>query len=392
MRKHQLKGLRLAENVFQLVVPDLSSTFPPLVSSDDPLHVLPSQPTALLGREKQVAEVAALLEEGTRLLTLTGPGGTGKTRVAVAVAERLVDRFEYGVAFVELAPIADPNFVLPTIGQTLGLRNAGGRPPLDSLKDHLRGKQLLLVLDNFEHVQGAAPSIADLLVGTTDVSIVVTSRVPLHLAWEREIPVPPLDLPKAAGSLPVSDAVTSPAVELFAQRARNVRPDFEIVDENAATVVEICRRVDGLPLAIELAAARLRVLSVDEILSRLEHRLSLLVDGARDLPNRQRTLRDTIGWSYNLLDETAMRLFRRLSIFAGGCKLDTIVAVCNAANDLDDDMLRPLSSLVDASLVRRDDDVVGERNLSIGLRHGSREITDVPPLTRSECRSSGGAG
>ena len=359
--ERRLKDLIRPERAFELVTADLPSDFPPLRTLDARRHNLPVQATPLIGREREVTSARErLLTPGVRQLTLTGPGGTGKTRLGLQVAAEAVDRFEDGVFFVALAPIGDPALVAPTIAETLGVRDAGGRPLRESLEDYLQDKQLLLVLDNFEQVLGAAPLVAELLARAPELKILVTSRAVLHLRGEHEFPVPPLALPDP-GSLPSVGAMSQyAAVALFIERAAAVNPDFAVTNENAPAVAEICHRLDGLPLAIELAAARIRLLPPAAMLARLGRRLPFLTGGARDLPARQQTLRGTIEWSYDLLDEGERRLFRWLAPFVGGCTLEAVETVCNALGDLQVDVLDGVASLVDKSLVRQDQGTGGE--------------------------------
>ena len=327
--EHRLKDLPRPERVFQLVIPSLPAEFPPLRSLGARPNNLPLQRSPLIGREREVAEVERLLlREDVGLLTLTGPGGTGKTRLALQVAAEVLDRFEDGVFFVALAPLADPGLVGSAIAQALGVRESGERPLLDSLKDYLREKRLLLVLDNFEHLLAAAPVVSELLGANPGLKVLVTSRAVLHLYGEHDYPVPPLALP-ARQPLPPLEALTQyETVRLFIERARAAKPDFAVTNANAPAVAEICHRLDGLPLAIELAAARVRLLPPEALLRRLDHRLPLLVGGPRDLPARQQTLRGAIAWSYDLLDESERALFRQLAVFVGGCTLEAAEAVC----------------------------------------------------------------
>ena len=254
---------------------------------------------------------------------MTGPGGTGKTRLAVQVALETADQFADGVCFVALAPISDPRLVAATVAQTLGLQETPGTESMTAvLQNFLRDRHLLLLLDNFEQVVEAAPVVADLQQACHALKIIVTSRAPLHLRGEREFPVTPLALPVHGATLPREQLSQYAAVALFIQRAIAVKPDFMVTNENAPAVAEICHRLDGLPLAIELAAARIKLLTPQAMLSRLERRLPLLTGGARDLPERQQTLRHAIDWSYNLLDDQAKRLFRRLAVFASGWTLE----------------------------------------------------------------------
>jgi predicted ATPase/Tfp pilus assembly protein PilF/predicted Ser/Thr protein kinase len=313
---------------------------------------LPIQLTSFIGREREISEVKRLLAT-SRLLTLTGPGGTGKTRLALQATVSLRMGFEHDAFFVALAPVNDPKLVASTIAQTLGVGEVGGQPPLESLKQYLRDKQMLLLLDNFEQIVAAATVVTELLTACPKLKILVTSRASLHVSGEQEFPVPPLSLPdlKALPSLEVLSQ--SEAVALFVQRAQAVKPDFALNNENASSVAEICIRLDGLPLAVELAAARIKLLTPQTMLPRLKSRLKLLTEGPRDLPARQQTLRGAIEWSYALLDEDEKKLLRRLSVFAGGCTLEAAEAVCNTTTDLNVEILDGMASLVDKSLLRQ---------------------------------------
>ena len=289
---------------------------------------LPAPVSSFVGRERQLDEVERLLRAG-RLVTLTGAGGCGKTRLALEVAARLRGAFRHGVAFVPLAPLDDPSFVAPAVARALGIRESPGRPYREAVALAVRGRALLLVLDNLEHLLDAAPTVAEWLAACPGLKVLATSRERLRLQGEQVYPVPPLALPDPADA----DPVGSEAVRLFVERARAVEPAFALTDENATAVGEICRRLDGLPLAIELAAARIGLLPPPAMLARLERRLPLPTDGPRDLPARQRTLRDTIAWSYDLLDEEDRALFRRLAVFAGGWTLEAAEAVCGDPDD-----------------------------------------------------------
>jgi predicted ATPase/DNA-binding CsgD family transcriptional regulator len=318
---------------------------------------LPATPLPLIGREQQLMHARdLLLRPQVRVLTLTGPAGTGKTRLGLAVAAELVEAFADGVCFVDLGPIGEPRFVLSTIASALALRDGGGEPLGVTLRDALRDRVLLLVLDNFEQVLAAAPDVSKLLASGPGLKALVTSRERLHLYGEQELVVPPLELPSPQ-RLPSMDALIGvPAVALFLQRAQSVAPDFQLTEANKQAVAEVCVRLDGLPLALELAAARSKLLSPEALLARLEHRLELLTHGPRDVPARQQTLRAAMDWSHDLLRSDERLLFRRLAVFVGGWTLDAAEAVAGDGAPV----LETLASLVDQSLVRRLDDTTGE--------------------------------
>jgi predicted ATPase/class 3 adenylate cyclase len=331
--EHRLKDLPQPERLFQLLITDLPQEFPPprtLTSA-----TLPTEPTPLVGRERELAQVFALLcREDVRLVTLTGPGGAGKTRLAVHVAADALENFPGGAFFVELAPLIDPSLVVPTLARTLGVPETGRRPLREALGDYLAERQVLLVLDNFEHVLPAATTVGALIATAPRLKVLVTSRSPLHLAAEHEYAVPPLE--------------PAEAVALFTSRAGMVKATFELDHESRGAVEEICGRLDGLPLAVELAAARMKHLSPQALRGRLGHRLQLLTRGPKDVPQRQQTLRATIDWSYDLLDDEEQALFARLAVFAGGCTLEAAEHVCTANLDA-------LASLVDSSLLREEE-------------------------------------
>jgi len=353
--EHRLKDLQGPQRLFQLVIKDLPADFPALKTHDAHPNNLPIQPTPFIGREQELTVVRDLLgREKVRLLTLTGPGGTGKTRLGLQVAAELSERFVNGVFFVDLAPISDPDLVLSTIAQTLGIREVAGQSLLERLSEELQPKQVLLLLDNFEQVVSAALVVADLLIACPQLKVLVTSRMVLHVRAEYEFAVPPLALPDPQHLRDLAALSQSEAVALFLQRAQAVQPDFQMTTANAPAVAEICVRLDGLPLAIELAAARIKLLPPPALLARLAHRLQVLTSGARDVPVRQQTLRNTIAWSYHLLDAQEQRLFRQLSVFVGGCTLETAEAVCAVLSDGDGagPVLDGVASLIDKSLLQ----------------------------------------
>jgi predicted ATPase len=313
---------------------------------------LPLQITSFVGRTAEVAAVIDRLKTA-RLLTLTGPGGTGKTRLALHVASEALLDFAHGAFFVDLSATTDPLLVPAAVATALGVREDPARPLLDSVRDHLLDKAVLLLLDNFEQILPAAAVIDDLLKAAPKIKALVTSRRRLRLYGEMEYPVPPLSLPVAGSQLDVTTLSQVEAVALFIERALAVHPGFRITEDNAAAVAACCVRLDGLPLAIELVASRAGLLSPKELLERLEKRLSLSTAGASNLPDRQRTLRGTLEWSYDLLEAPEQGLLARLSVFAGGATVEAAEAVANPAGELGVDSLETLASLVDNSLLRR---------------------------------------
>jgi len=349
--EHRLKDLSMPERLFQLLGDGLRADFPALRTLSARPNNLPVQLTSFVGREELDEARRAL--GGTRLLTLSGPGGTGKTRLALQLAAESSDDFPDGVYFVPLDAVTDPSLVASSIAAALGLPAAAGSPE-QRVAEFLAGKRVLLVLDNFEQIVAAAPYVGQLLREVPDLKVVVTSRILLRVYGETDYPVPPLGLPAAddRGPWTAERAAHFEAVRLFVERAVAAQPSFALTDGNAGAIVDIVRRLDGLPLAIELAAARVRILSVEAIAARVDQRLRLLTGGARDLPERQQTLRGAIDWSYDLLEEPDRLLFDRFSVFAGGAFLTQAEPVCGPPPELGTDILDGLSSLADKSLVR----------------------------------------
>jgi predicted ATPase len=324
---------------------------------------LPVQRTAFIGREHEATALRQLLSRvDVQLVTLTGQGGIGKTRLALQVAAEASAEFPGGVCFVPLSAVSDPGLILSTIGQALGVRETGNQSPPESLKEYMSGlgQPMLLLLDNFEHLLSVAPMITQLLTTGPKLKVVVTSQAPLHVYGEHEFPVPPLALPDLKSIPPLEMLSRLPAVALFVERAQAIKREFALTRENAAAVAAICTRLDGLPLAIELAAARIKLLSPSAMLARLESRLNLLTGGARDLPTRQQTLRSTVDWSYGLLNAAEQTLFRRLSVFTGGCTLEGAEAVCDTKGNLGLDVLDGMASMVDKSLAQHVEQVNAE--------------------------------
>jgi non-specific serine/threonine protein kinase len=323
----------------------------PAVSGGEVPGGLPQPRTSFVGRENELTEARRLLDDN-RLLTLTGPGGSGKTRLSIALVARAIGDFPNGVHFVPLAAVGDPSLVPVSIAQGIGLQDSRGGSLLDHLSGYLGDRKLLLVLDNFEHVLPAAEFVQELLARSPQLRILVTSRSPLHLSGEQEFPVPAMSLPRVAPAQSLASVAACESTQLFAARAAALVPGFGIDQQNAGVIAGIVQRLDGLPLAIELAAARVKLLTPEAILARLDDSLGLLVSDVRDAPNRQRTLRATIAWSYDLLSEPARRLLAASSVFRGGMSLQAVEAICAQALDLGVPVLDALQELVDLSLLR----------------------------------------
>jgi predicted ATPase/class 3 adenylate cyclase len=344
--EHRLKDLLQPEHLFQLVVDGLPSRFPALKTLGNRPTNLPTQPNPLVGRELELREIAQLLRaEDIRLLTLTGTGGAGKTRLALQAGAELLEHFRSGVFFVSLAPVAEEDLLVSTIARVLAVRETAGEDLEATLSTYLADKQMLLVLDNFEQIAGAAPTVAQLLAAAPDLCVIVTSRERLRISAEHVYEVP---------ALPESDAIA-----LFVARAQGAAPGFMLSDDNRECVAALCQRLEGLPLSVELAAARSAVLSPRALLERLDERLMILTGGARDAADRHRTLRQTIEWSYDLLDASEQNLFRSLAVFVDGCRLDAAESICLTSGDFS--VVDGLQSLVDKSLVRQRSDPDGER-------------------------------
>ncbi len=344
---HGLKDLSEPEPIHQLDVGGLPTDFPPLRTIDLAAGNLPIQLTSFVGRSTELAEAKDFLDR-SRLITLTGPGGTGKTRLATQLAAEVAAGFADGAFFVPLESITDADLVPPAILESLGLvTTASGVDPADHLAGYLADKEMLVVLDNLEQIQGAASDVSMLLAAAPDIKIIVTSRAPLHVSGEQDYPVPPLSIPDPLST--TEDVARYEGVELFTERALSVRPDLELSDDKLATIAKLTARLDGLPLAIELAASRVNVLTPDAILDRLSNRL--LANPAPDLPERQQTIANTIGWSYDLLEEPVRRLFENCSVFIGGATLDFVERIAAPSHQLDMDVLDGITALIDHSLL-----------------------------------------
>ena len=350
---HRLKDLARPERLYQLVVAGVPDVFPALRTLDAVPNNLPTQLTSFVGRDADVEEAKGLLRT-SRLLTLTGPGGIGKTRLSLQVAADVASGFADGAYFVALSAVTDPDLIPSVIAQSIGLPISGNRQPVDVVQEHLREKRVLLVLDNLEQLLPAAgPLVSDLLHHASDLKIVATTRAPLHIYGEQELAVQPLRLPDLRGATSAAALSQYEAVKLFIERAVAAKHDFRVTNENAPAIAGICEHVDGLPLAIELAAARVKLFSPQALLTRLQTSTSILGGGPRDLPGRQQTLRGAIAWSHDLLDGPHKRLFARFSVFARGANLGQAEAVCGRQTELGIDVLTGLDELGDQSLLRR---------------------------------------
>ena len=367
--EHRLKDLLAPERLAQVVAVDLPSEFPPLHSIDARPNNLPTQLTSFVGRRDELEEALRLLR-GSRLLTLTGPGGIGKTRLSLQIAAAAADDFPDGVWFVPLEPVRERELVAPTIARTIGVTDKANRPVVDGIAEALGDGQVLFVLDNFEQVIDAASVLPEMLARSPGLRILVSSRTALRVYGEQEFAVPGLPAPPDPSRLPELERLNLPAelrtvtaatlegfelAQLFVARARSVRPAFELTDANAPAIGRITARLHGMPLAIELAAARVKLLSPEQIVARLEDHLALLTSGSRDLPERQQTLRGAIAWSYDLLEPGTRRLLNRLAVFVGGCELDVADRVCGPASEVGIDVLDGVAMLVDQSLLRVED-------------------------------------
>jgi predicted ATPase/class 3 adenylate cyclase len=353
--EHRLKGLDLSERLYQLTIVGLRSDFPILHTADVGAAHVPPRMTSFVGRRADLDALHRLLKEN-RLITLVGSGGTGKTSLAIELAREVAADFSDGAWFVDLAPLSDPALVGPTVARSLGLSERAEQSLVELLQTYLEPRETLLVLDNFEHLLAASGIVEDLLAKAPGLKVLVTSRRILNLYGEQEFLVPPLTVPDPATSADLDQLAGYDAVMLFLQRARAAKPTFSITSENALTVTRICFRLDGLPLAVELAASLIRLLEPSEILARLEQRFPVFTTGASNVPARQRTLNATIDWSYELLPPTEQRLFVRLAVFLGGCTIEAADAVCNPGGELGVDTFDGIASLLGQSLVRQKSD------------------------------------
>src|SRR5438552_157171 len=385
--KHRLKDILQPEHLYDLVIDGLPAEFPAPRTLDTRPNNLPLQLTSFVGREDQIGEIHRLLGQA-RLLTLTGAEGTGKTRLALQGAAETVRDYTDGAFFVDLSPVTDPDLVSAVIARALGVAEVAGVPILETLKTHLQDKELLLVVDNFEQLAAAGGVVEELVSTAPKLKVLITSRVVLSVRGEHEYLVPPLAPPDPKSIADLETLSRSEAVRLFTERALAVQPRFRLTNENAQAVAEITARLDGLPLAIELAATRVKVLTPQQILPRLQRSLSLLVSGGRTLPERQRTLRGAIAWSYDLLEEPEQSLFRRLSVFSGGWTLEAAEAVAEPER-LELEAVEGLSALVDKSLVRPIDPADGFPRfamLETIRQFGQEELLTVDELDRTRRR------
>jgi predicted ATPase/class 3 adenylate cyclase len=394
--EHRLKDLLAPERLSQVVAPGLPEEFPPPRSLDTRPNNLPTQLTSFVGRHDELEEALRLLR-GTRLLTLTGPGGIGKTRLSLQIAAAAADDFPDGVWFVPLEPVRERELVAPTIARVIGVTDKANRPVLDGIAEALGSGRVLFVLDNFEQAIDAAPIIPEMLARSAGLRILVSSRTALRVSGEQEFPVPGLPTPPDPSRIPELERLNLPAelrtvrastlegfesAQLFVARARSVRPGFELTDANAPAVARITARLHGMPLAIELAAARIKLLSPEQIVDRLEGHLALLTSGSRDLPERQQTLRGAIAWSYDLLDPGTRRLLNRLAVFVGGCELELADRVCGPASELGVDVLDGVGTLIDQSLLRVSEADDAQRYL---MFDAIREYASEMLTTSGEC-------
>jgi predicted ATPase/class 3 adenylate cyclase len=356
--EHQLKDLIQPEHIYQVNSPDLPCEFPALRALDVRLNNLPTQLTPFIGREHEILSLVELIHNpDVRLVTLTGAGGTGKTRLSLQVASAVFDYFPDGVYFVPLAETSEPDLTVSKIAQVLDVREGNGRYLIDTLKDYLGNKTLLLILDNFEQLAGAASLTTDLLVAAPKLKLLISSRIVLRVRGEHEFPVLPLEVPDPS-NLPALDQLQqNESIQLFIQRARAANPNFVLTREQAPAVAAICQSLEGLPLAIELAAARIKILPPQAMLAKLGNRLSFLTGGGRDLPARQQALRNTLDWSHSLLGSQEKTLFARLGIFAGGFSLEAAESICNLDGTLD--VMSGVEILLNNSLLRQEEDANG---------------------------------
>ena len=379
---HRLKDLFRPEQIFQVNAPDLPAEFAPLKTLDTQLTNLPAQSTLFIGREREVTDVKdLLLRDDVRLVTLTGPGGTGKTRLSLHVAGELLDQFRDGVYFVPLAETTDHNLVVSKIALALDVREGSTQPLINSLLDYLRDQSMLLVLDNFEQLVGVSSIGADLLAGAPRLKLLISSQIVLRIRGEHEYPVLPLTVPDVSDHFDLEELQHNDCVKLFMQLTQSVNPKFVLTPENAPSIAEICQRLDGLPLALELAAARTQLLTPQAMVARLTDRMALLTGGARDLPTRQQTLRGALDWSHSLLEDNEKLLFARLGIFVGGFSLEAAEAICNTDGAVD--VLGGIETLLSNSLIRQEEgeyDLVRFRMLETIREYAVEELMKLPEM------------